>query len=131
MIREILQTSKNIAIVGLSNDINKPSHMVGQYLLDNGYNIIPIHPKHSEILGVKAYKSLQEVSVRIDILNIFRKSEAIFEIAQEVFSLENKPKCMWVQLGIKSKEALELLKDSEIFYIENLCIKLEHERLFK
>lgn len=131
MIKEILQTSKNIAILGLSNDINKPSYMVGEYLLNNGYNIIPIHPKYDEILGIKAYKSLQEIDVRIDILNVFRKSEAIFGIAQELLQLKNKPKCMWVQLGIESKESKELLENSDIFYVENLCIKLEHKRLFK
>ncbi|MDA3967162.1 MULTISPECIES: CoA-binding protein [Helicobacter] len=131
MIKEILQASKNIAILGLSNDINKPSYMVGEYLLNNGYNIIPIHPKYDEILGIKTYKSLQEIDVRIDILNVFRKSEAIFGIAQEVLALKNKPKCMWVQLGIESKESKELLENSDIFYVENLCIKLEHKRLFR
>lgn len=131
MIKEILQASKNIAILGLSNDINKPSYMVGEYLLNNGYNIIPIHPKYDEILGIKTYKSLQEIDVKIDILNVFRKSEAIFGIAQEVLALKNKPKCMWVQLGIESKESKELLENSDIFYVENLCIKLEHKRLFR
>lgn len=131
MIKEILQASKNIAILGLSNDINKPSYMVGEYLLNNGYNIIPIHPKYDEILGIKTYKSLQEIDVKIDILNVFRKSEAIFGIAQEVLALKNKPKCMWVQLGIESKKSKELLENSDIFYVENLCIKLEHKRLFR
>lgn len=132
MIRDILQSSKNIAILGLSNDSSKPSFMVAQYLVEHGYNVIPIHPKYKEIMGFKVYSNLHDAfcNENIDILNVFRKSEVILDITKEVLGFNNKPKCIWVQLGIESMEAKKLMQNSDIVYIENLCIKIEHEAIF-
>ena len=90
--RTILQESKVIAVLGLSPDSNKPSFKVAKFLQERGYKILPIYPKGGTILGVNAYTSLQEAfeaEERIDILNVFRKSEALFGIAQEVLMLKN------------------------------------------
>lgn len=138
-IKQILEQSKTIAILGLSPSEDKPSHKVAKYLLEKGYRIIPIYPKGGEILGMKVYRSLQEVfcdeSIRqsggVDILDIFRKSEALLGIIQEISGLENKPKCVWAQLGIQRQGAKEELETKGIMYFENLCIKLEHQRLCK
>lgn len=135
-IKQILQEAKTIAILGLSPDESKPSNKVAKYLLEQGYRVIPIYPKGGEILGITAYCTLQEAfsgetkKGGIDILNIFRKSEAILGIAKEVLSLEAKPKCVWVQLGLFSPKSKEILENQGISYFENLCIKLEHQRLF-
>ena len=135
-IKQILQEAKTIAILGLSPDESKPSNKVAKYLLEQGYRVIPIYPKGGEILGITAYCTLQEAfsgeakKGGIDILNIFRKSEAILGIAKEVLSLEAKPKCVWVQLGLFSPKYKEILENQGISYFENLCIKLEHQRLF-
>ena len=132
-LREILQESKTIAVLGLSPDSSKPSFKVAQFLQNKGYKILPIYPKGGTILGVNAYTSLQEAfeaEERIDILNIFRKSEALFGIAQEVLMLKNPPQCVWVQLGLHCASAKEALENAGIAYVENLCIKLEYERLF-
>ena len=132
---EVLKRAKNIAILGLSPDESKASNAVAKYLLAQGYNIIPIYPKippNGEILGKKAFSNLQEAfrqNAKIDILNIFRKSEALEEIAQEIIALENKPKCVWVQLGLSNERAKEILTSSKIIYEENSCIKIEHKRL--
>lgn len=132
---EVLKSAKNIAILGLSPDEGKASNAVAKYLLAQGYNVIPIYPKippNGEILGKKAYANLQEAfsqNVQIDILNIFRKSEALEGIAQEIIALENKPKCVWVQLGLSNARAKEILKHAKIIYEENSCIKVEHEKL--
>lgn len=132
---EVLKSAKNIAILGLSPDESKASNAVAKYLLTQGYNIIPIYPKippNGEILGKRAYASLQEAfsqNSQIDILNIFRKSEALEGIAQEIIALENKPKCVWVQLGLSNECAKEILTNAGIFYEENSCIKIEHKRL--
>ncbi|MCI5968257.1 CoA-binding protein [Helicobacter sp.] len=131
--KEILQSSKKIAILGLSPDIQKASNKVAKYLQDKGYVILPIYPKGGEILGVKAYTSLQDAfkqEADIDLLNVFRKSEALLEVAQEVLSLPYLPKCVWVQLGLSSKEAKSLLENAGIVYFENACIKIEHQRIF-
>ena len=132
-LREILQESKTIAVLGLSPDSSKPSFKVAQFLQNKGYKILPIYPKGGTILGVNAYTSLQEAfeaEEKIDILNVFRKSEALFGIAQEVLMLKNPPQCVWVQLGLESAQAKEALENAGIAYVENLCIKLEYERLF-
>lgn len=132
---EVLKSAKNIAILGLSPDECKASNAVAKYLLAQGYNVIPIYPKippNGEILGKKAYPNLQEAfcqNSKIDILNIFRKSEALEEIAQEIIALENKPKCVWVQLGLSNARAKEILTNAKIIYEENSCIKIEHKRL--
>lgn len=132
---EVLKSAKNIAILGLSPDECKASNAVAKYLLAQGYNVIPIYPKippSGEILGKKAYANLQEAfcqNVKIDILNIFRKSEVLEEIAQEIIALENKPKCVWVQLGLSNARAKEILTNAKIIYEENSCIKIEHKRL--
>ena len=132
-LREILQESKTIAVLGLSPDSSKPSFKVAQFLQNKGYKILPIYPKGGTILGVNAYTTLQEAfeaEEKIDILNVFRKSEALFGIAQEVLMLKNPPQCVWVQLGLHCASAKEALENAGIAYVENLCIKLEYERLF-
>lgn len=132
---EVLKSAKNIAILGLSPDEGKASNAAAKYLLAQGYNVIPIYPKippNGEILGKKAYANLQEAfsqNAKIDILNIFRKSEVLEEIAQEIIALENKPKCVWVQLGLSNARAKEILTNAKIIYEENSCIKIEHKRL--
>ena len=131
--QKILENSQKIAILGLSSDPTKASNVVAKYLKEKGYIIIPIHPKGGEILGIKAYTSMQEAfryETNIDILNIFRKSEILLEVAQEILTLPYFPKCVWVQLGLSNKEAKDLLETNKIIYFENACIKIEHQRIF-
>lgn len=141
---QILQTAKNIAILGLSPDESKESNIVARYLITQGYNVIPIYPRlpsSGEILGRRAYASLQEAfsdealrdscgqSGAIDILNVFRKSEALEAVANEIIALKHKPKCVWVQLGLRNDSAKAILQNAGIAYEEDSCIKLEHKRL--
>ena len=139
---QILQTAKNIAILGLSPDESKASNIVARYLIAQGYNVIPIYPRlpsSGEILGRRAYVSLQEAfkalcesckqSGTIDIINIFRKSEALEAAANEIIALKHKPKCVWVQLDLYNERAKEILQNAGIAYEEDSCIKLEHKRL--
>lgn len=144
--KRLLEQSKTIAIIGLSTDPDKPSHRVARYLQEQGYTIIPIHPKASEILGCRAFASLQECALAlheqgraIDIIDVFRKSDALPQVAQEILALQNLPAtqpfvqlpaCVWVQLGLESQQAGELLTRAGIAYEEDSCIKLEHQRLF-
>ncbi len=119
---------KNIAILGLSSDKTKPSYEIAEYLLAHGYTIFPIHPKAKEILGLKVYAHIHELPCCVDILNVFRKSEAIFDIAQEAIE-SGKVKSIWVQLGIQNTQALMLCKKAHMPYVEDRCILLEHKRL--
>lgn len=135
-LQAILRQSKVIAVLGLSPKADKPSHRIAKFLQNKGYKILPIYPKGGEILGENAYPSLQkafetqrQAGVSIDILNVFRKSEALPQVAREVLELRNPPRCVWVQLGLENAQAKEMLGNAGIIYIENLCIKLEYERL--
>lgn len=133
---QILAESKVIVIIGLSPDLTKPSHRVAAYLQEQGYSIIPIYPKGGKILGQETFPTLQKCArslraqnIDIDIINIFRKSEALPQIAQEILELKLKPKCVWVQLGLHNTAANAMLAQAGIAYEEDSCIKLEHQRL--
>ncbi len=123
-ILDLLKSLKTIAIVGISNDPEKPSYKVAEYLKNNGYKIIPVNPKYDTVLGEKCYKSLSDIEESVDIVDVFRKKEDILPIAQE--ALKIKPKIFWMQLGIDNQEAKELLEKHGIFVIENTCLKVFH-----
>ena len=127
-IRVILEKSKTIAVLGLSPKPERDSNMVAKYLKDKGYRIIPVRPGQEEILGEKAYASLDDVKEPVDIVNVFRKSDQIMPHAHEALRL--KPKVFWMQLNIENNEAAKLLAEAGIDVVMNMCIKVEHERLF-
>lgn len=118
---------RDVAIVGLSPDKGKPSYAVAAYLKKRGYNIFPVYPKAEEILGFKVAKSLKDIPA-VDTLVIFRKSEAVESVVKEALECKCANR-IWVQLGIFSPNAKRLCMDSQIPYIENRCIAIEHERL--
>lgn len=126
-VKTILQNSKTVAIVGLSPKKDRDSYRVAEYLKNHGYTIIPIRPAQQEILGQKAYSSLDDVQLPVDIVDVFRKSEEIMPHAQEALRL--KPKVFWMQLGIENHEAAKRMTEAGIDVIMNQCIKVEHERL--
>ncbi|MCX7990929.1 MAG: CoA-binding protein [Proteobacteria bacterium] len=120
----LIKESKNIAIVGISNDPEKPSYRVAEYLKNNGFRIIPINPKYDTVLGERCYKSLTEVEENIDIIDVFRRSEDIPEIVEE--ALKKRPKIFWMQLGIENSEAKKMLEQNGIYVVQNLCLKIFH-----
>jgi predicted CoA-binding protein len=123
-IPELLNNSKHIAIVGLSNKPNRISYGVGSYLLQAGFNILPVNPNYDSILGLKCYPNLTEIPHSIDIVNIFRRSENVPSIVEEAISI--KPKVIWMQLGIVNEQAAKLAIDSGLQVVMNRCIKIEH-----
>ncbi len=127
-IAEILKSSKTIVIVGLSPDESKDSNMVGRYLQTHGYKIVPIYPKEDEILGEKVYRSLAEVPFEVDIVDVFRKGDALPAITAEALKLQNI-KCIWGQIGCESDEAKAMAGEAEVFFVHGHCIKIEHARL--
>ena len=126
-IPELLNNSKHIAIVGLSNKPNRISHGVGSYLLQAGFNILPVNPNYNSVLGLKCYPNLTEIPHSIDIVNIFRRSENVPSIVEEAISI--KPKVIWMQLGIVNEQAAKLAIDSGFEVVMNRCIKIEHMAL--
>lgn len=121
---ELLRSSTTIAIVGISNDIEKPSYRVAEYLKNNGYKIIPVNPKYETVLGEKCFKNLSDINEPIDIIDVFRKKEDVMPIAEE--ALKIKPKIFWMQLGIENESAKKLLEENGISVVENTCLKIFH-----
>ena len=128
-IKIILQNAKTIAIVGLSPKPARDSNMVARYLKEEGYRIIPVRPAQKEILGEKAYKSLDEIQEPVDVIILFRSSNQIMPHAREAIRL--KPDVFWMQLDIENREAAELLTGKGIHVVMNRCIKVEHEFLIR
>ena len=128
-ITNILQQTKNIAMVGLSADWNRPSYFVAKYLTDRGYNIFPVNPKEKNnyILGNKVYSNLNEIKNKIDMVDIFRNSEAALGIVKEAINL--KPNTIWMQIGIINLKAEKLAKENNITVVMNRCPKIEFCRL--
>ncbi|HHQ2338993.1 TPA: CoA-binding protein [Enterococcus faecium] len=125
-----LKEAKNIAIVGLSNKPEQTSYMVAQVLQDNGYKIIPVNPllAGEEILGEKVYANLTEIDDSIDIVDVFRRSEFLPEVAADF--LKTDAKVFWAQLGIENEEADEMLrKAGRTDVVMDRCIKIELGKL--
>lgn len=123
---EYLKQAKRIAVVGLSAKEDRTSYKIAKLLQEYGYEIIPVNPllAGQEILGEKVYEKLQDVPGSIDIVDIFRRSEFLPEVAKDF--LETDAKIFWAQLGLKNKEAAEMLKNAgRNAIIMNRCIKIE------
>ncbi|KAG2478334.1 MAG: CoA-binding domain-containing protein [Nitrosopumilales archaeon] len=119
---------KNVAVVGMSKHPEKAAHFVPKYLLEQGFNILPINPTSSEILNKKCYSSITEVDEPIDIVDVFRPSDQVLPFVKEAITM--KPKVIWLQQGIHNQEAEELARKEGIKVVFNRCMLAEHKRLF-
>lgn len=120
---------KNIAVVGMSKNEEKPSHYVPKYLIQNGYNVIPVNPTTEEILERKSYKLVSEIKEDVDIVDVFRKSDDIIPIVDDLLKKKGI-KLIWLQKGIFNPRAEELAKKNGIDFVYNRCMLEEHQRLF-
>jgi len=125
-IREILSLNK-IAVIGMSKNSSKAAHYVPKYLSDNGYDVTPVNPTADEILGKKCYATVSEITEEIDIIDVFRPSDQVLSVIQDV--IKKKPKVIWLQEGIHNVEAEDLAKKAGIKVIFNRCMLAEHQRL--
>lgn len=128
-IKEILKNSKTIAVVGLSTDPSKASYMVAEYLMNNGYKIIPVNPSATEILGKKSYPDLKSIPEKIDIVDIFRKEEAIPQIVDE--AIEVGAKIIWMQQGLCHNKSADKARTAGLKVVMNKCIKVEHSVIYQ
>lgn len=127
-IRQLLKNAKTVAVLGLSPKPGRDSYRVAQYLQHKGFRIIPVRPAQAEILGERAFASLDEVAAPVDIVNVFRRPDQVLPHAREAIRL--KPKVFWMQEGIADREAADLLTAAGIDVVMDRCIKKDHERLF-
>ncbi|AUO14262.1 CoA-binding protein [Priestia megaterium] len=121
---KILKKSKRIAVVGLSDNPHRTSYMVSEAMQQQGYEIIPVNPTINSALGVKAVSSLKEIEGHIDIVNVFRRSEQLLEVAEEF--LEVDADVFWAQSGLINEEAYDLLAKKGYTVVMDRCIKVEH-----
>lgn len=127
---------RNVAVVGLSRDPSKESHMVASYLKRNGYRIIPVNPFTESILGEKCYKSLaempHELKESLEVVDVFRPSSDVPEVSRDVLKVKethDRPLVVWMQLGIEHEGAEKELESAGIEVIMNRCMMVEHQRL--
>ena len=128
-IRGILDNTKNIAMIGLSASWQRPSYFVAKYLIDRGYNIFPVNPKEAgkKILNQKVYSSIKEISEKIDMVDIFRKSSDLDSLINDI--LEVSPKTIWLQIGVINYRVNSIAKKNNINIVMDRCPKIEYCRL--
>ncbi len=131
-IAELLKNTRTIAVLGIKPESHAytPAHYVPKYMADAGYDIIPVpvyYPEVTSILGKPVYRTLSEISGKIDLLNVFRRSEDIPKHTEEI--LAKMPKAVWFQLGIRNDEVAEKLAEAGIKVVQNLCLMVEHRAL--
>ena len=124
---EVLQKAKTIAVVGLSDNPLRPSFGVSAYMQSQGYRIIPVNPTCDEVLGEKSYPSLLDVPEKIDIVNIFRRSEYVPSIVEQAIQI--KTPAIWMQETVVHPQAAEKARQAGIFVVMDTCILKEHRRL--
>jgi|SRR5271168_940290 len=125
-IAEILKSYKTIAVVGLSSNRERPSYGVTEYMQRAGYRIIPVNPNEREVLGEKSYARLEDVPVKIEIVDIFRRSEDVAPVVES--AIRAGAKVIWMQLGIENSTAAEKARAAGLTVVEDACILVEHRK---
>jgi predicted CoA-binding protein len=126
-VEKLLRESKTIAVVGLSDDPAKASHGVGRYLVSQGYQVIPVNPNSETVIGLKSYPDLASIGRPVDIVDIFRPSEAVLPLAAQAIAIGAH--AIWMQEGIFHAEAERQAKKAGLRVVMNRCIMKEHHRL--
>ena len=127
-IKEIFDSVKTIAIIGLSPDETKDSHKVAKYLKEAGFKIVPVYPKEEEILGEKVYRSLAEIPFTVDMVDVFRKP-AVLEAIADASIARGDVKVFWAQKEIVNNAAAQKAKDAGMMTVQNMCTMIEHKAL--
>ena len=124
---EVMRGSKIVAVVGISTNPSKPSYQVAHYLKSQGYTIIPVNPNLHEVLGEQCYPNLLAIPQKVDIVDIFRRSEDVSPVVEEAISI--KAKAVWMQLGIYNQEAADRARANGVNVVMDMCMSVEHRRL--
>lgn len=131
-LRDILKQTKCIAMVGLSSNVLRPSYFVGRYLSLKGYRVIPVHPREAgqTLFGETVVADLSDVGADIDMVDIFRRSEAAPAIVSDALEKCPNLKTVWMQIGVENAEAAAMAEARGVTVVQNRCPKIEHQRLF-
>ncbi len=129
-LRRILKENRVIAVVGLSADWYRPSYFAAKYMREHGYRVIPVNPRHAgrEILGERCYASLREIPGKVDIVDVFRRTEDVPPVAEDAIAIGAK--VLWQQLGVRNESAAARARAAGLEAVVDRCVKIEHGRLF-
>lgn len=119
---------KTVAVIGMSPKPERPSHYVGMYLKEQGYDIIPVNPGHKEIASMTSYPSLLDIPVKVDVVDVFRRPEHTVPISEA--AVEIGAKALWLQDGVVNQEATKLAEDAGLLVVMNDCMLRRHRQLF-
>lgn len=125
-IQRVLNTSRTIAVVGLSNNELRASYFVGYYLKRHGFRVIPVNPRETEILGEPCFPSLRDIPEPVDVVNVFRAPDAVPDIARDAVAIGAS--ALWCQFGVISPEGMQIAVDGGLSVVADRCIKIEHAR---
>ncbi len=125
-IQDILRNARTIAVVGFSPKENRPSNIVGCYLMAAGFQVFPVNPGHKEICGLPCYSDLVSIPVPVDIVDIFRRSDDVLPVVKEAIAIQAK--VVWMQQGIINTEAASLAERAGITVIMDRCLKIDHQQ---
>ncbi len=128
-IATLLREAKTIAVVGLSSNPERSSYGIAEYLQKHGYRVIPVNPAETEVLGEKSYASLKDIPVHIDIVDVFRRSEFVPEIADQ--AIEIGAQALWLQMGVIHEEAARIARCAGLTVVMNQCIAVDHSLLVR
>jgi predicted CoA-binding protein len=127
-LRRILSEYKRVAMIGLSADWWRPSYFAAKYLLDHGFEVIPVNPKYNEILGQKCYPDLKSIPTPVEVVDLFQKAERVPFFIDD--AIEIGAKVLWMQLGVVNEEAAKKAEDAGLEVVMDRCMKIEFARLF-
>jgi len=127
-LRRILRENHVLAVVGLSADWYRPSFFAAKYMQEHGYRIIPVNPKYESILGERCYKSLRDIPEKVDLVDIFRKTQDVMPIAEAAIAIGAR--VLWQQLGVRNEAAAAKARAAGLEAVMDRCVKIEHGRLF-
>lgn len=125
----LLGKVKTIAVVGAKDKPGQPVDKVGRYLIEAGFRVIPVHPKRTEVWGLKAYPTLNDIPGPVDLVDLFRAADACPAHAEEFLRLSPQPLCFWMQSGIVSPEARRILSGLPVLVVEDRCLMVDHRNL--
>ena len=129
-LRRILHQNRVLAVVGLSADWFRPSYFAAKYMQEHGYRVIPVNPRYAgrSVLGERCYASLREVADKVDLVDVFRKTEDVMPIAEDAIAIGAK--VLWQQLGVRNEAAAARARAAGMDAVTDRCVKIEHGRLF-
>jgi len=126
-LREILRRCQTIAVVGISDKPDRPSHYVSAYMQAQGYRIVPVNPRFQTVLGETCYPTLEDIGFKVDLVDVFRRTEDVLPVAHSAVAVGAS--CLWQQMGIANQQAHELAQAAGLQSVMNRCLKVEHARL--